>query len=293
MKGKRGTDSRIETLFFISLNTIQINELYEKSNDGLNDELFGCLIGVGSLGSALSKQLKHTYQIPIETLSTHSSDKPETCLSFSTKNFNLNLKDKLWNLVILVVSSEDPSFSSTREIVLSYNPDFLWTIVQTPKGNPMQDDSLIPTTKETISIINNIDSFLDDICQLITVIYSACYQVNSIIGFDMADLKGMFAGRLTSLLCFRSKDDHRQEALLRFIDHNKKFLLNTDTIHLGLIYKEETSFTLQEVNDYTSKVQSFCLKESCFCTSLNVASELGYSLCATLIMTLYYRKIRD
>jgi hypothetical protein len=284
MNGIRKTDSRPDTLSFVNLDTIPIKEMYQNGVNGVHDELSGCFIGIGSLGSDLAKQIKRIYNIQIEMLSIYSSGEPAADRSFLTDNLNLNIKDKLWDLVILAGSIEDPSFISAREIVLSYNPDFLWTIAQTPKGNLIQGDSFVPASTETISIIKHADGSFDKIYQLIIVIYYACYQVNSIMGFDMADFKSQFSGRFTSIVCFRSNANHHEVEFSRFIDQNKKLFLNATNIHVGLIYKN-TSFTLQEVTDYIGVIQSQNPKESQLSVTLNVANELRSFLCSTLITT--------
>ena len=192
---------------------------------GEYDDRESRFVGIGISGYQIAKRLSEKcFDILDPVLSKsvldiiHETGESSKLLNQSLSNLHRN------TLLIIAGSISDPNLHSLRNIALSKNPMFLWTILDAPKNAIEFASSIQPQISESITIIpQGADSIDQSIVLVQTLIHYL--QEAGLIGIEFKDVSDLFAGRLTKIMNVITNNQSYIEDIKRFIIQNKTHLL--------------------------------------------------------------------
>ena len=192
---------------------------------GEYDDRESRFVGIGISGYQIAKRLSEKcFDILDPVLSKsvldiiHETGESSKLLNQSLSNLHRN------TLLIIAGSISDPNLHSLRNIALSKNPMFLWTILDAPKNAIEFASSIQPQISESITIIpQGADSIDQSIVLVQTLIHYL--QEAGLVGIEFKDVSDLFVGRLTKIMNVITNNQSYIEDIKRFIIQNKTHLL--------------------------------------------------------------------
>lgn len=196
-------------------------------------------IGVGSVGDKTAIELSRIYESFGNDIFYGKHGKALQYFQIhSFTNLNkvcLDVEDKF---IILAGSIGDPSWQEARKTLSEQKPYLLLTI-GTGFKRKVNKDSLLTFNNECLVFPDPLLVVPVEIAQLVLQIFfmhmpwSIC-QMGSIIGYDLADTKQVFEGKVVKVRKMTSDKEYYRENFSKFLNENKKHLSGSQGILMSL-----------------------------------------------------------
>lgn len=212
-------------------------------------------VGVGSKGVKIAKQLSKIY-------STYKNEifykKGNSLQIHSLTNSKTVLPDVEDELVVLAGSVNDHYWQEARKALSERKPCLLLTMCIDLKGKT--ESSNMPTfANECLIFPEPLITKSSDIAQLVMQLmithlpWYIC-KVGSLIGYDIADTKGVFAGRVTAIKKMTSNKKHYRQNFSKFLDENKSALSKSQGVLMSL-WGEDKYLPIVTANEMMAEME--------------------------------------
>lgn len=240
-------------------------------------------IGAGDFGRRIAIELSQICEcmgddIPVDHLLIHSYPLPKTTCFGVADQF-----------IILAGAIDDLCWQEARNILHKSRPYLLVTIGASAAGVAAVD--VFPPFAAECLIFP--DQCLVDpvaVAQLVLQIifihtpWNVC-QRGSLAGYDLADTKNYFGGKVTKVIKMVANEEHCQQSFLAFIGKYKAALNRADSILLSLWGRTDV-LSIRDVRELSEEVQQLIMPAATFLFTCHILPEGQTDFMATLFIAL-------
>jgi hypothetical protein len=187
--------------------------------------------------------------------------------------------------IILAGSVHEPCWQEARKTLRERRPFLMLTIGTgfrtgvTPNFSPPFNDECL-----VIPDPSNIDPV--EVAQLALQIFfihmpwNVC-KMGSLIGYDFADTKQLFAGKVTKFRKMTSDKDHYRQDFSKFINENQEDLSRANGILMSFWGRDDV-LSIPKVNELMEEMKRFVMPEADLVFTFHMLPENGLDFMATL-----------
>lgn len=249
-----------------------------------------CFVGAGDFGIKVAIELSKIYEGLRDGLFYEEHDEPPNHLHIHSFPFaEAPCFDGDYVFIILAGSVHDPCWKEARNTVHEKRPSFMLTIgidheqaIGHDAFQPFPDECLVlpdPSLFEPV-----------ELSQLVLQIFLTHTPWNmsgrgSLIGYDIADTKQLFTGKVTKVRKMTSDKEHYRQHFSKFLGENKPDLSRAQGILISFWGRDDV-LTIPKVNELWEEMKRLATPEADLAFTFHVLPGDGPDFMATLFLTL-------
>jgi len=248
-------------------------------------------VGAGDDGNRTAIELSRIYEGLRDGLFNEGHDKPKNHLHIHSFPFAETgcFDGDYDSIIILTGAVHDPCWKEARKTLNEERPYFMLTIgIDSQRG--INTDSLQPFPNECLIFPD--PSFFDpvEVAQLALKIFFIHTSWNvsargSLIGYDPADTKAIFAGKVTQVRQMTSDKDHCRQNFSKFLSENRADLSRAQGILMAFWGRNDV-LSVPKVNELWDETVRLLMPDTHQLFTYHVLGEEEPAFMATLFLVL-------
>jgi hypothetical protein len=247
-------------------------------------------VGTGDDGNRAAIALSKLYDALGDNLFYEEYDKPENHLHIHSFPFTeTTCFDWDYVFIILAGSVHDPCWMEARKTLHQSGPYLMMTIgIESQRG--IDTGSLQPFPDECLVFPD--PSFFDPVgvAQLALQIFFIHTPWNvsgrgSLIGYDLADTKQLFAGKVTNVGKMISNKEHYRQNFSKFLSENKADISRAKGILMSF-WGRDAVLSIPKVNELWEETEHLLMPDAHKAFTFHILPEDGPDFMTTLFLAL-------
>jgi hypothetical protein len=225
----------------------------------MNDEIY--FIGAGNDGDETAVELSRIYESMANDIYYKADEQQLQYLQINSfRNYKKSMFDVENKFIILAGSIHNHYWQEARKKFSEQNP-YLMLTIGIGFDKVIVSNTLLTFKNECLIFPDPFVVNPVDVAQLVLQIFlihmpwNIC-QMGSLIGYDFADTKNVFAGKVIKIKQMTSCTEHYRQNFSKFLDENKKTLSKSQGILLSL-WSQDKVLSISKANELMKEIESY------------------------------------
>jgi len=247
-------------------------------------------IGVGDDGNRIARELSRLYDGMKSELFDPEHDDPQHHLHILAYPCTADdLFGPAEQFIILTGSIHEPTWQEARKKLHEGRPYLIWTI-GTGHDQEIASDILGPFPNECLLLPDPAIADTANLSQMALQIFfihtpwSVCPQRGSLIGYDLSDTKGIFAGKSVKVATMTSDKDNYRHNFSRFLNKNEADLIRAQGTLMSLWGRDEV-LSIPTASDLWDEMKRITMSDASQVLTFHILPDDGPDFMATLFFT--------
>ncbi len=247
-------------------------------------------IGVGDDGKRIAMELSRLYDgIKAELFDPEHDDPQHHLHILAYPSTADDFVEPAEQFIILTGSIHEPAWQEARKALHEGRPCLLWTI-GIGHNQKIAPDILGPFPNECLLLPDPAIADAANLSQMALQIFFihtpwfVCPQRGSLIGYDLSDTKGIFAGKAVKAATMTSDRDNYRDNFSRFLCEKEADLIRAQGILMSLWGRDEV-LSIPKASDLWDEMKRITMSDASQMLTFHILPNDGPDFMVTLFFT--------